>query len=657
MDDPWGSPWAADVDKGRDHPRSTLSSLEPPPRAFLTKTPPLPTFSTQSPWAADDDGYGDWAIAESNACSDGWGGQAADRSAPQLLTPSTAGFGASTTSLAWPEAAASPGVKTLSRSSSSLFRQPSPDPWAIENNSLEGRDGQEGEGTRSDVHRPEQSKPPSVRRGSASPAGNEAGAPPWGRSADGEPRAVSSDSRRSSTASQDSCGDGRQDSPITSVDDDSRPRPPSQQRTASSKVQELVTMFDDLAKSDMVPIERRAGHSSPGRRFSDGTLSQLQPAPENTAAQSPSSSNRTATPGGQQGCFSTEDGGGMTAPGPLHLPPKASTTFDVDMDNVGRLFDHLQPPPEFSASDTYVPDSVLVDSFTETSERRLWYRISRRETMRRYDAGDDEAYCRVGWVSSAARDGTLKIIRRWMEEDSLGGRPTLGGSGHKGSIFGWDSTGDSVALDEVFGRNRSRRPSPRDGSTVHPTSGMNGVTPATTKDAQVPSNGAGSTAPGMRVPVLSDPATPVGGGPAPEDRVEDDEWGEMESSPQKQSQATLAGQSRVEPPLRNPQHASRGLGSTVTKAAAATVPSTPGLPVAAPNRRPAPDLDTAGEFGSAPSVAPVSDMRLPPQPEPAAHARTIPGNPGAESTPARRSEEDTLASILDGLPDLSYMLR
>ncbi|KAL1902405.1 hypothetical protein Sste5346_001385 [Sporothrix stenoceras] len=118
--------------------------------------------------------------------------------------------------------------------------------------------------------------------------------------------------------------------------------------------------------------------------------------------------------------------------------------------------------------DAFIPDYILDDSFTAISERKVWYRIARHGSYRKHAAGgdDNENYRPVTWRTSAIRDDTVKIVRRWMEEDSFTGKPTLGGGfgrglggaggggNRSGNLFGWDSAAEPVALDEIFKRKK-----------------------------------------------------------------------------------------------------------------------------------------------------------------------------------------------------------
>ncbi|CAK7565045.1 MAG: hypothetical protein SEPTF4163_002953 [Sporothrix epigloea] len=150
--------------------------------------------------------------------------------------------------------------------------------------------------------------------------------------------------------------------------------------------------------------------------------------------------------------------------------------FKSDPVEINLLFPKPFPPTEKvndeSYLDAFIPDYILSDSFTTTSERKAWYRIARHGSSRKHDLGggtDDDNYGPITWRGSVIRDETVKIVRRWMEEDSFTGKPTLGGgfgggSGANGSgrIFGWDSAAAPVSLSEVFKKKRRSANEPRE---------------------------------------------------------------------------------------------------------------------------------------------------------------------------------------------------
>jgi hypothetical protein len=294
-------------------------------------------------------------------------------------------------------------------------------------------------------------------------------------------------SRRSSSPSEHSHHDETtEDSPRTSLDEE--PKRPSVARKVSSKIQELVEHFDGLAKQEevAVPIVGRIG--SPKRK-TDGMGNVEEEKEEEEEMEEKEEMEEEAVEEEMDDFGDFEDVQSETE-GPMdeekaNSPPKSpiaedskinapepETTHDapqarivtkdlgpveftVDPTVLDRIYSEVEakPPPE----NVYIPDVVPHDSFSSTEERKLWYRISRYGTMRKYNTGDDENYVRVNWTQSQVRTETLKIVARWIEEDRISGRVVLGGASKGSSIFGWnDSKVAPVPLATVFAVNSGK---------------------------------------------------------------------------------------------------------------------------------------------------------------------------------------------------------
>lgn len=134
-------------------------------------------------------------------------------------------------------------------------------------------------------------------------------------------------------------------------------------------------------------------------------------------------------------------------------PP--SDAFSIDLSKVDELFSASGSFPEPEP----VPDVIIDDTFASSGERKAWYLLSRPGSMRRYDLGDDENYVRVNWKSSEVRGQAIRIVRRWMEKDSIVGRVVLGRrTGPAGAnIFNWDSSAPPVEISELLGRKSHSR--------------------------------------------------------------------------------------------------------------------------------------------------------------------------------------------------------
>ncbi|KAJ2971863.1 hypothetical protein NUW58_g9303 [Xylaria curta] len=303
----------------------------------------------------------------------------------------------------------------------------------------------------------------------------------------GDPAAPELPSRPSSTCTIDSHdGVERQDSPITSIDEDRGGRIRNNLRTTSGKVQELVGKFDGLARavSEEPPaISRRAITRTPSREKSPGK-SEIEDengidfgdfkdssASDDNAARLPSEASFSSEPPvtpkaetkelfirklrheGEEDVIKTTEAANVQHQDMANKSPGIS--FDTNIASVDKLFPTLTGSLASSSTEDWeATDYNFSDNFTEISERKSWYRISRYGSMRKHNSGDDENYHRVTWPTSQLHSDTIKIVRRWMEEDSYAGKATLGGTKRTG-FFNWDSDAAPVQLDEVFRRKKS----------------------------------------------------------------------------------------------------------------------------------------------------------------------------------------------------------
>lgn len=509
MDDPWGSPWAsapADTPSKNDHspsPSPPKSLLSLPPKAFFGGSPNLPAHS---PWA--DHGFGDWASPgpadDSNLQWASW--------AEPGLTPRAESPGKQSP-IAWPSSTAtSPGLKPMRSRSSTYFRQSSPDPWA---NETPWRDRDEapppnGNATSSvprdhnattpvdadvviqvEAPRPSAAKVSDSRSDARSQDPSEgAAAHACGSSLAAEAEGRESPSRPSSTFSVESPpGLERQDSPITSIDEELNFVPRNLTRKASSKVSDLVGLYDGLARaasdgSQSRPVSRKTALDSSQIADQDGAagISELESGlgQDLSASEDPrtsTSSDRSSTPkiqnpnrlshGSHESSKENHDPiDEAHALALQQLTEKFGVIkFEPDVKRLDEAFQSkLQPDYEECSNPERLPDYIITDTFGTVDERKAWYRVSRFGSMRKHDSGDDENYHRVTWQTSQLHDDAIKIVRRWMEEDSISGKPILGG-GKRTSAFNWDSAAAPVALDKVFAR-RSLGARPRGSSTA-----------------------------------------------------------------------------------------------------------------------------------------------------------------------------------------------
>ncbi|KAG7289260.1 hypothetical protein NEMBOFW57_005625 [Staphylotrichum longicolle] len=516
MDDPWGSPWAVtDSDKDQKLASPAKSDIAPPPRAFLSasSSPRIPAVPEPSPWGGDDPGFGEWATGSETPSAHavwtgGWGS-----SSPNLApTPRDDAIG-KTSPIAWPG-----NVATPKPTNGSAFRHPSPDPWASGFSSR--RPSNAGVSTprlvveaASPVDSPPEiefdllkTQESRVEEGPGWDLSDLGETSEQSATADQEPATVKAEDRgypeeqvalaapspdvrfgvESSAQGHDYQSsaapsientdheDDRADSPISSIEEDptiSRPGP----RRVSGKVQELVVKFDGLARAaseEPVTIARGRSRSplSVGKR--DGSddaadFGDFEDAEEGDQALSlePQVAELSEPPERADEKSAAANISETLAPHAAdHPPPPLSPIaqfgpldFRVDLGLLGKLFTGLPEPANDASLDYEVPDHIINDSFTKISERKTWYRVSRLGSSRRHNAGDDENYRRIAWPSSTVHDETIKIVRRWMEEDSIAGRVALGGgiSKTQKNMFGWDSSAEPIALDAVFGKKKS----------------------------------------------------------------------------------------------------------------------------------------------------------------------------------------------------------
>ncbi|KAI4860570.1 hypothetical protein F4820DRAFT_106911 [Hypoxylon rubiginosum] len=655
MDDPWGSPWASSEPTSKHDPPTPSppnNLLSPPPKAFFGSTSNL---QSQSLWP-DNDGFGDWAGTEQTDTADWgvWAEPSSQNSQPSPRPDESAKRG----SIAWPSSAAtSPGLRPIPRSrASSVFRHHSPDPWATEI-SLHN-EAQDTPTTPSSSNalelaavdsprEPAETRLPSARKQDAAES-SEPGVDDAQSRQDGEitadnglqiwesspspkdsrephdpninitPKVEIHDtrSRPSSTFSRDSSVVvERQDSPITSIDEDPKTRLQAMPRKVSGKVQELVGLYDGLAKTiteespaptRLEPSRSRSRGSSrsqtrnaeAGEDADFGDFEDAKSEYDRTAADdsaSPTFSRRPSTPKALSkeisvqsqtrepaDCQPTPSGISLVTVQQI-IEKFGPIRFDVNLESIDKLFPDLAQGPSDNVEEEEadeIPDRVIDDNFTTISERKTWYRMSRFGSMRKHDSGDDDNYHRVEWSTSHLHSDTIKIVRRWMEEDSISGRVTLG-AGKRTSVFNWDSSAAPVDLGKVFPRKESTTHSRT--NSIPPKQSLEGSThsasPPVVKSMKSPikppdappipsfgwsSNGMSTTNPisngkeqsghaksaSQSTPTTtkSEPEStvhaPVQPPPQPiqtEATLEDeDEWGEMVSSPKAETQPSSA---------------------------------------------------------------------------------------------------------------------
>jgi hypothetical protein len=502
MDDPWGSPWA--TTKNPPVTSSEKLNIEAPPPVFISSaSASLSIPAGQSPWA-DDDAFGDWSTAEPQQSPSAWGAWAGSQIGAPDLTPRYEGHRRDV-SVAWP-GSTSPGQRSLVLAPSlSSSRQPSPDPWSAERYSptkplsplptldqfaLSPSLGQ----PLAEIHGEARTGPHVEARDSvtghtrdAKERGHEGQIPlreSWVDKAAIDSAISTSETMPPRTSSESSDDSGFDEPnrhiPVTSDNDDDGQnlRDVAENERKSSKVRELVHMYDGMARVKVeqkpiaLPLPTKALHDGePTSCSSKGNVDALdEPVIDEELGVQHEESHHKVAPGATESdsilCFEE----GLSGDYPLDV--RRALAFSIDLSKLDELIPDVHDTVSTVQDDAPVADHIIRDSFTTISERKLWYRIVRLGSSRKHDSGLEDNYSSVTWQGSAVRIETSKIVRRWMEEDSIAGRPVLGaGLGRSSSthMFGWDSSAAPVELETVFRRRSSMQHMRRDsGSRVLP---------------------------------------------------------------------------------------------------------------------------------------------------------------------------------------------
>ncbi|KAF7880608.1 uncharacterized protein EAF02_007454 [Botrytis sinoallii] len=273
------------------------------------------------------------------------------------------------------------------------------------------------------------------------------------------------------------------DSPRTSLDEE--PKRSRTTRAVSPDVQEPAKEFDDPAKpeNELVAEDAKSEEETDGSTEPDNEHAAVteSDAAENDEEMEQSSNVEDPNDDdfGDFGDFEegfSDDGEevlenhnsiGQPISSELATPPNESSEirlpkrptgpvdFSIDLTSVKTLFGEAKEDHNEAAEKIFIPDTIIADTFASTEERKMWYRVSRYGTMRKYNTGDDENYVRISWAPSQVKQETQKIVARWMEEDRNNGHLSLDGTSKGGSLFGWnDLNAPPVPLATILGSKR-----------------------------------------------------------------------------------------------------------------------------------------------------------------------------------------------------------
>ncbi|KAG5982824.1 hypothetical protein E4U55_001277 [Claviceps digitariae] len=279
--------------------------------------------------------------------------------------------------------------------------------------------------------------------------------------------------------------------------------------TQVSKVQELVNMYDGMARTNtgtlsvQIPLDEMSSGADPmvaaaeveeldgddgggeeegsGMHLGgldigiNGELENLRresnkdddfsPTGSTSSSSSSSSSSSAAEAEDQETTVTCRRSSGSSSSSTAaaaittKLPLPTALPYPIDLSNLDDLFPGTEPSLSSSFPPERISDTIINDTFTSVSQRKAWYRVSRPGSIRKHNFGDDDSYVRVTWHNSHIRKDVLTTVRRWLEQDSLGGRLLLGRRlGHHAgaSMFNWDSDAPGVQIGELLSQKRAR---------------------------------------------------------------------------------------------------------------------------------------------------------------------------------------------------------
>ncbi|KAL7937121.1 hypothetical protein V8C35DRAFT_294792 [Trichoderma chlorosporum] len=372
--------------------------------------------------------------------------------------------------------------------------------------------------------------------------------------------------------------------------------------------------------------------------------------------------------------------------------PLSKIHYPIDLANLDDLFPSTPP---ITTEAELVPDVIIDDTFASRSERRAWYRVSRYGSKRKHDSGGDENYVRISWPKSQIRERTTQTVRRWMEEDSITGRVVLGRRlGGSGAVmFNWNSSAPQVEIGELLGRHSRNSSMTMQSAVASPTASSFGwassvpSSPAVSRhplaneitqpDASQTQSPKEPQADSARQSLSLEPPpphntrvripTPIQIPPTyPINKDDDDDWGEMMTA------TPITAMSFTEDEETASNHHSTAPQSplqfeTVFEAPKLLAPKIE----KAPSKRPfswhlgqtlSKPFKRGGKTPTTPSFpSPLSKPMTPPQVTPTRHTHTMSADTSLVQPPIKPdlspADEEIVARLLGDIPDLTYMLR
>lgn len=251
-----------------------------------------------------------------------------------------------------------------------------------------------------------------------------------------------------------------------------------------SKVQDLVVMYNGMAKkarsaTKLSAVEDYLATEGTSKLHEEFT-SVANTAPQETSTtvavdtqlkkdELDTTKDETCSSASESGDEATDDNTtilsdveGSTSSDAEHTTtakPPQKIEYAVDLALLETVFPST---PAVNTTAEIIPDMIIDDSFTQVSQRKLWYRISRFGSVRKHDLGNDDNYKHITWQGSETRQKTIQIVRRWMEEDSIAGRVVLGkkASAIGASMFNWDSSEPAVEIGTLLRQHRAEAEAP-----------------------------------------------------------------------------------------------------------------------------------------------------------------------------------------------------